>query len=152
MPVDSVHMHAYLRLMQDDFSQCLVLNTRMAARAITRRADRKLRPFGVTAAQFNVLGSLLAHPGRSITELADAIAMDRTTLSRNLALLERKGMVTSAPAERGNGRAQALTEHGTQTVEAILPEWRRSQAELRETLADPDFPTIVAALRQLARL
>src|SRR5690606_33630632 len=45
MPVDTVHMHAYLNSMEDDFDLCLVLNTRMAARAVTRRADSKLRSF-----------------------------------------------------------------------------------------------------------
>lgn len=138
--------------MQDDFSQCLVLNTRMAARAVTRRADRKLRPFGVTAAQFNILGSLASQPGRSITDLAEAIAMDRTTLSRNLALLQRNGMVTGAPSSRGNSRVTALTEHGREVVAAILPEWRRSQLELRQALSNPDFPTVIDALRHLSRL
>ena len=152
MPVDIVHMHDYGMGMEDDFDLCLVLNTRMAARAVTRRADRKLRGFGVTAAQFNILGALSAYPGRSITETANALAMDRTTLSRNLALLVRKGLVSSAPAGRGNGRLGALTEEGRKTFSAIVPEWRRSQAELREALADPDFRTVIAGLRHLSRL
>lgn len=138
--------------MIDDFDLCLVLNTRMAARAVTRRADRKLRGFGVTAAQFNILGALANHPGRSITDTANALAMDRTTLSRNLALLERKGLVASAPAGRGNGRLGALTKQGRETLDAILPEWRRSQAELREALASPDFDTVIDGLRHLSRL
>jgi DNA-binding MarR family transcriptional regulator len=152
MPVDMVHMHDYVGGMKDDFDLCLVLNTRMAARAVTRRADQRLRSFGVTAAQFNILGALSAHPGRSITETANALAMDRTTLSRNLALLARKGLVTSAPAGRGNGRLGALTDAGREAFNAIVPEWRRSQAELRETLTDPDFLTVIAGLRHLSGL
>jgi DNA-binding MarR family transcriptional regulator len=143
-------MHAYLRAMDDEFDLCFVLNTRMAARAVTRRADRKLRAYGITAAQFTVLGNLFKHSGRSVTQMADAIAMDRTTLSRNLALLERKGLVTSSPAERGNGRIGSLTEQGAALVEAALPAWRAQQAELRATLDNPDFPTVIAALRHLA--
>jgi DNA-binding MarR family transcriptional regulator len=150
MPVDTVHMHDYLQAMDDEFDLCFVLNTRMAARAVTRRADRKLRAFGITAAQFTILGSLLKHSGRSVTQMAEAIAMDRTTLSRNLALLERKGLVTSAAAERGNARIGALTEQGAQLVEMAVPEWRKQQAELRATLDNPDFPTVIAALRHLA--
>ena len=138
--------------MQDDFDLCLVLNTRMAARAVTRRADQRLRGFGVTAAQFNILGALSVHPGRSITDTANALAMDRTTLSRNLALLERKGLVSRAPAGRGNGRLGTLTDKGEETFHSIVPEWRRSQAELRDTLTDPDFSTVIAGLRHLSRL
>lgn len=138
--------------MKDDFDLCLVLNTRMAARAVTRRADRRLRGFGVTAAQFNILGALSTNAARSITDTANALAMDRTTLSRNLALLERKGLVASASAKRGNGRLGELTDQGREIFDAIVPEWRRSQAELRGALADPDFATVIAGLRHLSAL
>lgn len=138
--------------MQDDFTQCMVLNTRMAARAVTRRADKKLRPFGVTAAQFTILTSLLSRPNRSVTELAHDIAMDRTTLSRNLDLLERKGIVRASDAEKGNGRICALSQDGDALVDSMLPVWREWQAELREILAQPDFPSVLAALQQLSKL
>lgn len=141
--------------MQDDFSQCLVLNTRMAARAVTRRADRKLRPFGVTAAQFNILGALRQHSGRSVTEIANSIAMDRTTLSRNLDVLERKGLVETVPTEigaPGNSRHTQLTGKGDDLFERIVPEWRSSQAQLRVTLKEPGFVEVLAALRHLSRI
>jgi len=134
---------------------CLVLNTRMAARAVTRRADRKLRPFGVTSAQFNILGALFQQPGRSVTEMASSLAMDRTTLSRNLDVLERKGLVkTVTPADgvHVNTRLSALTDQGIDLVEKILPEWRKSQAELHATLRNPEFAEVIAALRQVASL
>ena len=145
-------MHGYVRGMQDDFSQCLVRNTRMAARAVTRRADHKLRRFGVTAAQFTVLTTLRDHPDRSVTAMASENAMDRSTLSRNLDLLERKGLVTKLATEHGNGRIAALTEAGAVLVEQMVPEWRKGQAELRETLNNPDFAGVLAALQQLAKL
>lgn len=138
--------------MEDDFSQCLVLNTRMAARAVTRRADRKLRPFGLTAAQFTVISSLASRPDRSVTEIANSIAMDRTTLSRNMDLLEKKGVVATRGAEAGNGRICALTEAGRALLDDVVPVWREGQAELRATLSNPDFPTVLDALRHLARV
>ena len=138
--------------MQDDFDQCLVLNARMASRAATRRADRKLRGFGITSAQFSILGSLLKHPGRSVTQMAAAIAMDRSTLSRNLALLERHGLVAWEQAERGNSRIARLTPAGAEKVEAVRPAWAQNQAELRAALDAPDFSTVIAAMRQVARL
>lgn len=138
--------------MKDDFDRCMVLNTRMAARAVTRRVDRKLRPYGITGAQFTILGSLRNHPGRSVTEMADAIAMDRTTLSRNLDLLERKGLVSASAASHGNGRIGAVTDAGSKVIDEVVPEWRKAQAELRDLLSDPDFDTIIAGLRQLSRV
>ena len=152
MPVDIVHIHDYLRGMADDFDLCMVLNTRMAARSVTRRVDRRLRPYGVTGAQFTILGSLYNHPGRSVTEMAEAIAMDRTTLSRNLDLLVRKGLVATASSDKGNVRIGAVTEAGRAIIAELTPEWRKVQAELRAALNDPDFDTMIAGLRQLSRI
>ena len=152
MPLTSCICTTISVAMVDDFDLCMVLNTRMAARAVTRRVDRRLRPYGVTGAQFTILGSLNNHPGRSVTEMAEAIAMDRTTLSRNLALLARKGLVSATPAARGNGRIGSVTEAGRKIIEELVPEWRKAQAELRNLLSDPDFDTIIAGLRQLSRV
>lgn len=145
-------MHAYMACMEDDFTECLVLNTRMAARAVTRRADRKLRPLGLTAAQSTILMNLKDRPDRSVTEIANSIAMDRTTLSRNLDLLERKGVVATRGAESGNGRICVLTAAGTALLEKVVPVWREGQSELRAALSNPDFPTVLDGLRHLARL
>jgi len=137
--------------MDDEFDLCLVLNTRMAARAVTRRADRKLRPFGVTATQFNILAALQKRPARSVTEMAETLAMERTTLSRNLDLVERKGLITTHGAEHGNGRVGSLTPKGGELVDAIVPVWRQSQQELRSGLDEDALQGLIATLRHLAK-
>lgn len=138
--------------MDDDFSTCLLLNARMAARALTRLADGKLRPFGITGAQFNILVSLLDQTDRSVTDLAGRLAMERSTLSRNLDLLEKKGLVAGQESPKGNSRACRLTPAGVELVENLRPEWRQFQAALKAGLDAPDFETSLTALRQLARV
>ncbi|MCS6759736.1 MAG: MarR family winged helix-turn-helix transcriptional regulator [Candidatus Devosia euplotis] len=152
MLVDTVHMHTYLSSMDSEFDLCVVLNARMAARAVTRLADRNLRRYGITAAQLSTLTSLLERPEQSVTQMAGTIAMDRTTLSRSLSLLERNGLVVTTVADRGNGRVRALSEHGHRVLAEAIPKWREQQSELRAALDAPEFPTVIAALRQLARL
>lgn len=147
-----VYARIWSPLMDDNLNHCLVLNSRMAARAITRRADGKLRPFGINGAQFNILAALVMRQDRSVTEMAKALAMDRTTLSRNLSVLERKGLVSIGPGGNARKRQAKLTEAGREKFDAVIPEWRRSQEELRQTLTDPDFMTTVAGLRHLSAL
>lgn len=144
-------MHVHDRAMNDDFSECLVLNARMAARAVTRAADRLFRPHGVSAAQFSILVRLREQPSLSVTEMAQALAMDRTTLSRNLDLLSRKGLVTDAAAE-GPARCCVLTDTGRSRVAELIPIWRQAHAELRQNLQQPDFTSVLAGLRELAKL
>jgi len=137
--------------MQVDFTSCLVFNTRMAARAVTRRGDALLRPFGVTAAQFALLGGMLRRGGQTVTELADQNGIDRTSLTRNLDRLEKLGLIASRPAKRGNARLCDLTEAGATLVEEIVPVWTAAQTEMRELLPADDFSTTLAALKRLSR-
>lgn len=138
--------------MDREFDQCLVLNTRMAARAITRRYDKRLRPFGITAAQFTILGAIGDYPERSVTEMAQSIAMERSTLSRNIDLLVRKQLVEQHGAAKGNGRLCSLTEAGETLTVTLVPEWRKAQAELRDVLTPHSMDETVNTLRLLASL
>lgn len=131
---------------------CLIMNTRKAARALTRRADRLLRSVGITAAQFNILGALSTNSAASITEMANFLAVDRTTLSRNLAVLERRKLVSAGPGDLARMRRIALTPEGRKAFDAALPIWRQAQDELRTVLTNPDFQTTLTGLRHLAKL
>ena len=90
--------------MRPDFTQCMVSNSRMAARAITRRYDASVRPFGITATQLSVMGMIISARGRNVSELAEARGFERTTLTRNIDRLERMGLIVSQPAAHGNAR------------------------------------------------
>jgi len=138
--------------MEYALNDCLIMNTRKAARALTRRADHQLRSVGITAAQFNILGTLSTNSAASITEMASILAVDRTTLSRNLAVLERRKLVSAGPGDLARMRRITLTPEGRKTFEAALPIWQGAQQELRSLLADPDFQTTLTGLRHLAKL
>src|SRR4051812_17361013 len=105
----------------DDFSQCLVANSRMGARAITRRYDAYLRPHGVTATQFSLLGAILQLPGATVSEIAEARGFERTTLTRNLDKLAALGLVVAVHPKRGNGRISELTPKGGELVNTLVP-------------------------------
>jgi DNA-binding MarR family transcriptional regulator len=136
--------------MPDDFSDCLVSNTRMAARAVTRRDDALLRPHGITATQLSLLGGITDNPGRTVSELAERRGFERTTLTRNLQRLREMGLVASTPAGRGNGRTCTVTPKGRALVAELVPLWRAAQAGMREDLGAGDFEAALKVLRRLA--
>lgn len=135
--------------MDEDFSQCLLLNTVMAARALTRRYDERLRPFGVSVVQFSVMKTVDGSARCTVTEMAKRIAMDRTTLLRNLDLLVRDNLVKAERADKGNGRVFELTEIGRALLEQLIPEWRKAQSELRASLRGHDKDSLLDALQIL---
>lgn len=136
--------------MSDEFENCIALNTVMAARAMTRRYDQKLRPFGVSVAQFTVLGAVRNSVESPVSEMAKRIMMDRTTMLRNLEHLEKKGLVATKAAEKRNGRVFELTIDGNILLDQLIPKWRQAQAELNEVLKPYDKGTLLASLRLLA--
>src|SRR5271154_6114408 len=83
---------------------CLCLHVRRAARALSRRFDEALRPFGLTNGQFSLLMGLNRPAPPGIGAVAELLAMDRTTLTANLKPLQRRGLATIAtdPADRRN--------------------------------------------------
>lgn len=137
--------------MSDDLSSCLVLNTIAAARSLLRRQDTKLKPFGVTVQQFALLAAIRLHPGEPVATLAQRVLLDRTSLTRNLDLLERKGLVQRVSNAAGNVRLCELTEQGDAVLDRILPEWRQSKAALTEGLSEQDAETYLRVARHLAQ-
>jgi DNA-binding MarR family transcriptional regulator len=138
--------------MDVDFSTCLVFNTRMAARAVTRRYDGLLRPYGVTSAQFSLMGGIKRGEGQSVSELAERNGIDRTSLTRNLDRLERMGLIISAPAAKGNARVCDLTADGAALVAKLVPLWVEAQTEMRQLLSAGDFSTTLGVLKRLSRV
>jgi DNA-binding MarR family transcriptional regulator len=137
--------------MPDDFSLCMVSNTRMAARAITRRYDAYLRPFGISATQFSLLGGISQMPDATVSEIADARGFDRTTLTRNLDRLEAMGLIASRHPEHGNGRISDLTQRGRTLLDDALPLWRQAQAEMKTELSSRTFDDSIKMLKRLAK-
>ena len=136
--------------MADDFTQCMVSNSRMAARAITRRYDAYLRPYGVTATQLSLMGGIRQWPGSTVSRLAEARGFERTTLTRNLDKLEQMGLVASSA--QGRGRVPALTKKGEALIDKLLPLWRRAQAELRTELSSETFDDSINMLKRLSKV
>jgi len=110
---------------------CLCLHTQRVARALARRFDTVLRPFGLTNGQFSLLMALNRAEPAPIGRLADFLAMDRTTLTAALKPLERRQLVRIAPGlqDRRN-RTVGLAPAGVAVLCAALPVWRKAHAAI----------------------
>ncbi len=137
---------------QDDFSLCMLNNVRRAARAVSRRYERLVRHFGLKAAQFSVLVLVRENPGRNAGQLAERFSIDRTTLVRNLALLEKNGLIKGDASQAERGRAFELTKDGRELLEAAIPVWRKAQADLEAELGTDEFHQTISALQRLSKV
>ncbi len=107
--------------------RCACLIARKRARALTRLYEQHLRPHGLRATQFSVLAALSQKGPTRLGELADLLGLERTTLTRSAALLERNGWIAEAPSEDAREHRLALTPSGLRTLEAAFPAWQAAQ-------------------------
>src|SRR4051794_20846562 len=101
---------------QDRVQRCVCGNLRMAARLVTQRYDDALRPVGLRIMQFTLLARLHAAGAIIMTELAEAAALDRTTLTRNLKPLIERGYVRTVSGKDRRERLVALTDRGREAL------------------------------------
>lgn len=122
---------------------------RRAGRALTTLYDEFLAPSGLRVTQFSLLAGLASVDGATLTCLAAATVMDRTTLTRNLAPLVRDGLVTIARGEDRRTRVVRITPAGRAAVERALPHWRAAQRRVRSALGDERFGALLGELEAL---
>lgn len=115
---------------------CVCAHLRGTARAVTQVFDAALQPTGLRATQLTVLIAVAAAPGAPMSSLAEALVMDRTTLTRNLRPLERQGLIRIAPGRDRRSREVTLTRNGGALLRRALPLWERAQARIVGGLGD----------------
>jgi len=117
---------------------CAVMNLRQAARAVTAQFDAQLRSTGLRATQLNLLMAVETGAATTITDLAEILAMDRTTMTRNLRLLRDRGLVEP-------GRI-LLTAKGRRSAAIALPLWEQAQARFVESLGSQRWESLIDEL------
>lgn len=122
-----------------------------AARALARRFDVALRPFGLTNGQFSLLMSLNRPEPPPMGPVASLLAMDRTTLTAALKPLERRGLLEILRDQSDRrSRILKLTDEGQDLLARALPTWKQTHNEVEKLLPDRDPDTLRRNLRALS--
>lgn len=132
--------------LQQAGGECACFNLRKAARTVTQLYDAALKPAGVLATQLPLLAATATLERATVTELAEAMVMDRTTLTRNLRPLERDGLVRTTPGKDRRVREVSLTRKGQKVVLEAYPLWRQAQATVARRLGAKRVKYLVAEL------
>lgn len=128
---------------------CACAATRRAARALTQLYDDYLREHGIEAAQFALLSAIAGLGPCRQAEVGRALALDKTTLSRNVGLLARAGWLDST-GEPGSGTPELIvTADGRRVLAAARPAWQAAQAAVRALIGPGQWREAHAALRVL---
>jgi DNA-binding MarR family transcriptional regulator len=113
---------------------CLCTGLRQAAQAMTEIYDAALAPSGLKITMFRVIRRLSEAGQPTISELADIVGLDRSSLGRNLKVLEREKIVTFVGGADERSKVVQLTSKGRKALETALPLWRAVQKRMKSTL------------------
>src|SRR3989442_4632093 len=113
-------------------SACTCFRLRSLTRRVTRLYDQALAPSGLTVTQSSVLAHALRQGAApTLSELAQLLYTDRTTLTRNLKPLADAGLVKVGDGADARSKAVLVTAKGRGALRAARPLWKAAQARLR---------------------
>jgi len=133
----------------DHPANCLTFNLQRAARSLGRGFEQAAKSAGLTAPQFSTLAQLDGHGECSVSDLAEDLGTDRTTLTRNLDLMAAKGWIELAEAGDLRLRVWRLTKAGQCQLKEAMPAWTAWQAGVVGRLGEETAVTLLATVRTL---
>ena len=131
---------------------CLCANFRRTARALTQLYEEALRPLGLRGTQFTILQALSLAGEVSQGQLGEILAIDSTTLTRTLAIMDRRGWIARRRGDDGREWRLSLSKAGRKEFERVSPEWERVQGRLRAQLGDERWKELFQLNHELAAL
>ena len=131
---------------------CVCATFRKATRTLTLLYDGYLRPAGLRVTQYSLLKNVLAREPVSVNQLARATVTDRTTLTRNLRVLQEGGLIQIREGEDRRAREVMVTPRGRQVLAKADPRWERAQAHVLAHLGEEHWKVLQEELRAMIAL
>lgn len=134
-----------------DVNHCVGLALRQATRRVTRLFDHHMAPTGLRVTQFSILSRLGAAGASAMNDLAAAMVMDRTTLTRSIGPLERDGLIAiSVDPQDRRGRLVAITPAGRAKLDEAIAAWGRAQTAFEQAYGLDETIALHRMLRRVS--
>ena len=141
--------HPVLEALRRSTDVCACAALRRATRIATALYDRRLEPSGLTSAQFSLMAALYYAGKIPMKQLASRLVMDRTSLTRTLAPLARRGFVEIATnPEDGRVRLVQITAKGLEMLVSALPLWQEAQTSMESELGEAGWGQLRSSLQR----
>ncbi len=113
---------------------CIGYRIRMLSRIFSRMYDDALRPHGVRFSQMNILTAVVLKGPIQPVEIGRLLSLEKSTLSRNVRIMEENGWLKSEPVSSGVGHRLRITKKGERLYHAAAPAWRHAQSQIEKLL------------------
>jgi DNA-binding MarR family transcriptional regulator len=132
-------------------AMCVCSNLRRTSRAVTNYYDSFLGQVSdLRVSQVIVLVVLYLAGPQTINALAELLALDRTTIGRNLRPLAQQGLLTLTSGSDQRMRVVTLTAQGEETLLRVVPQWEQAQAHMVAGMGQEQVAALLAQLSTVA--
>lgn len=131
---------------------CTCSELRRAARAVTLLYDNAFRSSGLLSTQLGVLHVIYKSDSIRISHLAKELGMDRTTLTRNLSVLQRQGFIKISSGKDNRTRIVTITNKGRTTIAKAIPLWNDVQNKVKEQMGEILWNELMVNLSQFVKV
>lgn len=100
---------------------------------------------------FRLLRQIEENPEIPITGLAKIVDLDRSTLGRNLRVLQKQGVVEWVMGSDGRARIVKLTAKGRAALDLARPLWQGAQEKMTQEIG-ADYETLLNTLQRVTQL
>ena len=119
-----------------EFSDCMCLSIRKASRNITQAYNEEFQGLGINITQFSVLAILFGSGKQTITKVAHHLGAERTTVTRAIAILEKKKLINIVLGGDKRERLIAISKKGTEILDLARPRWKSAQLKIEHLLTN----------------
>ena len=131
---------------------CTCGELRKAARAITLLYDNAFKSSGLLSTQLGVLDAICNSNLIRISNLAAKQGMDRTTLTRNLSVLERQGFIKISSGKDHRTRIVTATQKGRSAVAKAIPLWIEVQRKVKQQMGEDIWLNLIQNLSEFVKV
>ena len=139
-----------MQQIEDAAKACVCGNLRRSSRAITQFYDKLLAPSGISITQFALLRAIFIGNSSTISKLSKEMYIDRTTLTRNLDLLKKHGLIQIESSSDKRKRIVSITNRGNAQMTKALPLWERAQGSIMEKFGKGNWREIKMGLNEIS--
>ena len=136
--------------MKEDFEKSIGLQLKLTKNIMEVEHNKYLKEFGISTEQGLLLKSVYEMPGCTQTQLSEFLHKDKTTITRMLDTLVKRGKLERKSSKKDRRIHKIyLTQATSQNVEKISPIFEKRQEELKMIIDEKEYEITLKVLNQI---
>ena len=138
--------------MSEEFRLCLGIQLKLVTNIMMQEHNKYLKPYGISNEQGLLLKYVYDMPGVTQTQIAEDLNKDKTTITRMIDTLVKKGDLERRVSDEDRRAFHIyVTKETKKKVEEVTPHFEKKGKELEEIISVDDYETTIKVLDQIKR-